>query len=48
MQPDHSKQKGRWYKTREITSYQLLQGPEVPAEDFRFNLYIKREAVGGF
>lgn len=48
VHPDHSKEKGRWYKTREVTPYQLSQGLEVPAKDFGFYLYIQREAVGGF
>lgn len=48
VHPGHSREKGRWYKTREVTPYQLLQGLEVPAKDLGFCLYIQREAVGGF
>lgn len=32
VHPGHSREKGRWYKTREVT-HQLLQGLEVPAKD---------------
>lgn len=37
LQLDHSKQKKRWNKIREVT-YQMLQGSEVQAKDFSFYL----------